>query len=134
MFPFDEEDDDIELDEREEQMYREYEIDYTTGELTGRIVEGLDALKVWMYLALNTQRYRFDQYSWNYGHEMDDLIGTAYVPDYIQMEAARITEECLMVNEHIMGIEDFTVAINEEKVSRSFTVKTDYGEVTFNDV
>lgn len=129
MFPFDLEDEEVEVTENEEKPYKEYEIDYTTGQLTGRIVEGLEAVKAWIYLALNTDRYHFQQYTWDYGHELSTLIGTTTDAEYITMEAKRLVEECLYQNEHIMDITDFTATIENDKLSMKFTVETDYGEV-----
>ena len=66
MFPFEEELED-ELQEEEEYYPREYEIDFKTGKLTGRIVEGAKALAMWAFLALQVDRYTFYTYSWDYG-------------------------------------------------------------------
>ena len=129
MFPFDLEDEEVEVTEKEEKIYKEYEIDYTTGQLTGRIVEGLEAVKVWIYLALSTDRYHFQQYSWDYGNELSNLIGTTTDQEYISMEAKRLVEECLYQNSHITEINDFVATIENDKLSMSFTVETDYGEV-----
>ena len=38
---------------------KEYGIDFKTGQLTGEIVEGLEAVKVWIWLVLQTPRYRY---------------------------------------------------------------------------
>lgn len=129
MFPFDLEDEEVEVTESEEKVYKEHEIDYTTGQLTGRIVEGLEAVKVWIYLALSTDRYHFQQYSWDYGNELSNLIGTTTDQEYISMEAKRLVEECLYQNSHITEINDFVATIENDKLSMSFTVETDYGEV-----
>ena len=42
---------------------KEYEIDFNTGQLTGRIVEGKEAIAVWIWLVLQTSRYRYYIYS-----------------------------------------------------------------------
>ena len=34
----------------ESKIPKEYEIDFKTGQLTGRIVEGAEAIKVWIWL------------------------------------------------------------------------------------
>lgn len=132
MFPFDLEDEDIEVEEKEEEIYKEYEIDWETGQLTGRIVEGLEAVKVWIYLALNTDRYVFEQFTWDYGHELGTLIGTSNNQEYLQMEVKRMVEECLFINEHITGVSNLQCEINEEKITISFTAVTDYGEVSIS--
>ena len=46
---------------------REYGIDFATGQLTGKIVEGLEAIKVWVWLCLHTERFRHAIYSADYG-------------------------------------------------------------------
>lgn len=129
MFPFDIEDEDIEVEEEKESVYKEYEIDYKTGQLTGRTVEGLEAVKVWIYLALRTERYHYEQYSWDYGEELSTLVGTSNHGEYLQMEAKRMVKDCLSVNEHILDIDNFKCTIKDEKMYLSFTVVTDYGEV-----
>lgn len=65
MFPFaDTESDDI---TEEEYVPKEYGIDFKTGQLSGKIVEGVDALMVWCWIALHTPRYRYYIYSDEYG-------------------------------------------------------------------
>ena len=59
--------DDEELEQQEEsQTPKEYEIDFKTGQLTGNIVEGLEAIKIWIWLVLQTPRYRYYVYTWDY--------------------------------------------------------------------
>ena len=132
MFPFDIEDEDVELEEKEEESYKEYEINWETGELTGRIVEGLEALKVWIFLTMQTQRYVFEQFTWDYGNELESLIGTSNNQEYMQMEAKRMVKDCLLINEHISDVDDFQCEIIDEKMIVSFTAITDYGEVEIN--
>ena len=62
MFPFVDNEED---NEKEENLYipREYGINFETGQLSGKIVEGYDALLVWVWLALKTPRYRYYIYS-----------------------------------------------------------------------
>ncbi len=103
--------DDEELEQQEEnQTPKEYEIDFKTGQLTGNIVEGLEAIKTWIWLVLQTPRYRYYVYTWDYGNEFEDLIGQGYTEEYIEAETQRMTEDCLSVNENIQGIETATEA------------------------
>lgn len=106
---------------------REYELDFYTGRLTGRIVTGVDAICVWAYLALKAKRYRWVIYSWQYGEEYTNLIGYSYDEDYLYSEVKRYIEECLFVNEHITGIEDLTVKQVNEKLYIRFHMITDVG-------
>lgn len=106
---------------------REYELDFKTGRLTGRIVEGVDALCVWAYLALKAKRYRWVIYSWKYGEEYTNLIGYSFDEDYLYSEVKRYIEECLFINEHITGIEDLTVNQVNEMLYIRFRMITDVG-------
>lgn len=129
MFPFvdtDNEDDDI----QEEELYisKEYGINFETGQLSGKIVEGYDAILVWAWLALHTPRYRYYIYSEDYGQEYEDLIGKSYSSELTQSELERMTEECLMENPYITGIENFSCIKEEEKVKISFSLITTLGD------
>ncbi len=106
---------------------KEYEIDFKSGELTGRIVEGVDALCIWAYLALKAKRYRWVIYSWQYGEEYTNLIGYSYSDEYLYMEVKRYIEECLLENEHITGIETLEVSQVKDMLSIKFTLITDVG-------
>lgn len=108
---------------------REYGIDFETGELTGKIVEGIEALKVWIWLCLKIERFRYPAYSWLYGSELEQYIGKAYSEEFIQFDAPRAVEEALKVNPHIQGIKDFESKIEGERLKMSFTVVSDLGEV-----
>ena len=113
---------------------REYEVDFKSGRLTGRIVEGVDALCVWAYLALKARRYRWVVYSWGYGNEVYDLIGNSYSEEYLRSECRRYMEECLFENEHITGIEDLEVSQIKDALYIKFRMITDVGskEVEIN--
>lgn len=110
---------------------KEYEIDFNTGQLSGRIVEGKEAIKVWIWLVLQTPRYRYYVYTWDYGNEFEDLIGQGYTEEYIEAEAQRMTEDCLLINEDIQSISDFGVGMVGSTLTVSFTANTIYGDIEF---
>lgn len=127
IFPF--EDEEVELNEEEEEyLPRERGIDFTTGQLNGKIVEGVDAVLVWAWLALHTPRFRHYVYSWDYGQEFDTLIGKGYPDAYIKAELQRMVEECLTVNPYIEDIDNFGYKKEGDKVIISFRILTDFGD------
>lgn len=71
---------------------------------TFKIVEGLEAIKTWVYKALQVDRYSKDIYSWNYGTEINKLIGKKYTPSLIQSEAQRYIKEVLLINPYIKSV------------------------------
>lgn len=130
MFPFEEEELEEVIEEEQEEYYpREYEINLKTGKLTGRIVEGKKALVVWLYLALQIERYQYYTYSWDYGNELKTIIGKSYSDEYIYSEVKRMITECIEENPYITGIENLQVfrKSDNETLCISFTVLTDYG-------
>lgn len=128
-----EDEEEIEELEEEIKLPREYGINFKTGQITGGIVEGKEAIKVWIWLALQTPRYRHYIYTWDYGSEFEDLIGKGYTEEYIGAEAQRMTEDCLLVNENIQSITDFNVNMAGDALTVSFTANTIYGEIGFKD-
>lgn len=59
LFPFDDAEEFAEdiVDEEEEYTIKDFEIDWDTMRMTGNIVEGLDAIVMWVHLALRTKKY-----------------------------------------------------------------------------
>ena len=136
IFPFAMEDEEITLTNTEvtASSIREYEIDFKTGRLTGKIVEGVDALCVWAYLALKANRYRWVIYSWTYGEEITNLIGNSHSEEYLYSEVKRYIEDCLLENENITGIDNLEVSHIKDKLTIKFTLITVVGskEVELN--
>lgn len=123
IYPF------TETDEEETiQIPREYGINFDTGQLSGKVVEGLEAVKVWAWLALQANRYRHYIYSWDYGQEYEDMIGKGYSKDYTEMELRRMTEECLTINPHITGIDNFSAEKDGSRMTLRFKLITDLGD------
>ena len=129
MFPFDIDDEDIEVTDNSQSVYQEYGIDFETGQLTGDMVEGLEAVKVWLWLALQTDRYVFEQYSWNYGNDISTIIGSSPDPDYLALVAQKSITELVEQNPYIFGLHDFDIEIDGDKMNYSFVCETDFGEV-----
>lgn len=129
MFPFDIEDDEIDAEEIEEESEKqEYEIDFETGKLTGRMISGIEAVKQWLRIALAIDRYRFTQYSWENGAELSSLIGQGYDKDYVDSEAERMIREVASLNEDITDVTDFNIDFAGDKLTIAFRVETIYGE------
>lgn len=139
IFPFLDGDIQIEnsLQSNELSIPKEYAWDFENNDFIlkdGRfvIVEGLEAIKIWIYKTLKIQRYRYLAYSWNYGHELENLIGSTFTKQAIQSEAKRYLEEALLINPYIKAIKDLKAEIVGDALKLDFTVATDYGEVSIN--
>jgi hypothetical protein len=127
LFPFIQEEVTLPSTEVFPSSIREYEIDFKTDRLTGRIVEGVDAICVWAYLALKATRYRWVIYSWTYGEEYTNLIGQSFSEEYVKSEVQRYMEECLFENEHITGVDNLEISLIKDKLYIKFNLITDIG-------
>ena len=135
MFPFDLDDaNDNIIKDQQEAVPSDYEIDFTTGKLTGRIISGLDYIKQWIRLALATDRYYFTQYSWQYGHELSRLLGQSFSHEYLVNETKRLIADALKPNKYIQSISNVECEVVRDALTATFTVNTIFGsgEVKIN--
>ena len=98
-----------------------------------KIVEGNDAIKVWILKTLLINRYEFEIFSWDYGSELMDLIGKAYTPSLTKEEAKRYIKEALSINPYILEVNVINTDFKDGLLSADVKVKTIYeGEVLVN--
>lgn len=98
-----------------------------------KIVEGNEAIKIWIYKALQTPRYQYEIYSWDYGSELLSLIGKAYTKGLTQSEASRYIKEALLINPYILDVNVVSTSFDGDVLSANVRVKTIYdGEVMVN--
>lgn len=112
----------------EETPLQEWGVDFETGQLTGRLVEGAEAVKVWAWNAIKTPRYRHVTHSWFYGQDFEDLIGQQYSPGYVETVLCSMVEDCLLVNPHILEVADLTYTFEEDRLHLSCRLITEFGE------
>lgn len=88
--------------------------------------DGLDAVKQAVFKILNTERYQYIIYSWNYGVELMDLYGKEV--DFICSELQRRITDALMVDDRIIGVDgfEFDTSIRHAVICR-FTVHSVFG-------
>lgn len=124
----------LEEEEQEEAaLPEEYEVDFNTMRLTSRKVSGKEALKIWCFFALKTERYRYRAFSWEYGAEFEDLIGTSWGRDFQESEIKRRITQALCVHPYITDVSDFEVSFEGKKLLVKCTVETDFGSFELNE-
>lgn len=95
-------------------------------------VTGARAVLSWAYRALQVPRFRFSVYTFGYGNECDNLVGTAYTDELKQAEAARYVRECLLVNPYISDVTGVRVRFDGGTIRIECVLETVYGEVFIN--
>ena len=107
---------------------KEYGIDFSTGQLTGKIVEGKEAIKVWIWNCLKTQRFRYPIYSWDYGTDLEQYIGQTVSEEFLNADCEDEIREAMLVNPYITDIEDFAADFRGTRLNISFTAVTKFGD------
>ncbi|EIS9401981.1 DUF2634 domain-containing protein [Clostridioides difficile] len=97
-----------------------------------KIVEGNEAIKVWVYKCIKTNRYEHEVYSWSYGTELSELIGQKYSKGLTESEASRYIKEALLVNPYILDVNVKNTKFTDDLLSVDIEISTIYGEVEVN--
>ncbi len=116
----------VNIDQTEE-ISKEFGIDFETGQLTGKMVEGVEAIKVWLYFALRIARYRYQGISWEYGSDLEELYGKSHSKDYVNLEVNRMVRECALVNQDITGVEVTDISLDGAQLKGNVSIETVYG-------
>ncbi len=96
------------------------------------VVTGAEAVKVWAWNALQTQRYRWELFSPQYGNELTRLVGQSFAAETKRAEAARYIQECLLVSPYITRVEVSGLALRGSWLEAQISISTIYGEVTLD--
>ena len=97
-----------------------------------KIVEMNDAISVWIYHAIKTYRYAFSIYSWDFGCEIDTLLGQNYTPAHTKAEVTRYIADALMINPYILSIDKIIVDFDGDTLQVDVRVITVYEELEVN--
>ncbi len=117
--------DDLEYDfEFEEQPSKTYKMNLEQMTIGGWI-DGVEAVKQSVYKILNTERYDYLIYNWNYGSELNELMGEqiSFVNSIIEQ---KITD-ALLQDERIEKVSNFIFSSSKGEVIVEFTVITSEG-------
>lgn len=91
-----------------------------------KYVTGIEAIKSWIYRTIQTERYRYEIYSWNHASELSELIGKPFNA-LNKAEAERIIKESILVNPYVTDLRISNVLFLEGKITIEFEVVTIYG-------
>lgn len=103
-----------------------YFLDFEKGKIENFITEK-EALKQAIFKILNTERYEYLIYSWDYGIELNDLYGQPL--SFVLPELKRRITEALTQDDRIESVDAFYFEVRKGKVYAEFTVYSIYGEI-----
>ena len=102
-----------------------YALDIENNRIRGR-VDNMEAVKQAIYLILSTERYDYLIYSWNYGVELNELIGQP--KSLVLPELKRRITEALLQDDRITKVDGFEFVSGRGKIQISFTAHTIFGD------
>lgn len=103
-----------------------WKIDREEEEVRGSVDEW-EAMRQAVEKILQTERYRYVIYDWNYGMELDDLIGKN--ASYVIPELKRRIEDALLADDRVTAVTDFHFSQEGNSVAVDFLVHTIFGEM-----
>lgn len=98
----------------------------------GNYVDGIEAMKQSIYHIINTERYQYLIYSWNYGVELADLFGKPI--EYCYPEIKRRITEALLQDDRIESVDSFEFSHSKGDVLARFRANTTEGEIEIEKV
>lgn len=115
---------DLMLSDEAEQT-RTYKV---SGERIQGFTDGLAALQQAIDHMLNTERYEYPIYSFGYGLRSDDLIGKDR--EYVEAELQRRIRDCLLTDDRITGVDNFTFSVDGDEMLCTFDVENIYKKLS----
>ena len=94
------------------------------------VVSGLEAVKSWAWRAIQTARYRYSSFSWDYGCELENLVGQPYGQDTRRSEAVRYVREALEVCPYITSAQASVEGLEGSSLHIRVVMRTVYGDGT----
>jgi len=88
-------------------------------------IDTLESVKQMCYCILNTERYQYMIYSWNFGIELADLFGKAI--EYVLPELTDRITNALMQDDRVLSVSNFEYTIGKGTVLAEFDVETVFG-------
>jgi hypothetical protein len=96
-------------------------------------VDELEAYKQAIYKILNTERYDYLIYSWNYGIELKELFGQPIA--WVVPELERRITEAIMQDDRTESVHSFEFDTSKRGVvAVTFTASSIYGETEINTI
>lgn len=111
----------------EKKSNKTYRLNIEKNTIEGKC-EGIEAIKQTIYCILNTERFEYLMYSWDYGVEIKNLIGEQST--YVIPELERVIKEALLQDDRIEDVVDFIFnKTSKNMITATFRVVTILGDV-----
>ena len=99
-------DETFDFEELESEPSLTYGMDTEKNQFIGN-TDGIDAIRQAILKIINTERYEYEIYSWNYGIELTDLYGQS-IP-YVMSEIKQRIEDAVCADNRISEVDNFEI-------------------------
>lgn len=110
----------------QERPDKTYKIDLQQMKLIGK-TDGIEAMKQAIYKVLNTMRYEHIIYSWDYGFDVNGIIGQD--ERYVRASLERKIEDALLQDERVKSVSEFEFERVKDGLLVRFVVNSVFGEI-----
>lgn len=114
-------------------LLTEWAVDWERGSFAPRggrfyTVSGLEALKIWVARALRpeSRRFLYTAWSWDYGNELEELLGGCVDQGILESRLRQYIREALLVSPYISAVDGFSFSRKGSVVTADFTVHSVY--------
>lgn len=114
-------------------LFQEWDMDWERGAFALQngqpyLVSGDQALKIWVRRALHMQSQRFEYTAWSfdYGNELSSLLGYAGNRGILESLLCRYIREALLISPYIREVGGFSFSYQDSKAIAAFSVTTIY--------
>lgn len=116
-------------------LYRDVQMDYAAGRPVWSgggpvFVTGLEAVRGWAWRCMDTVRYRYSVFSWDFGCELEDLVGQPYRADTKRSEAERYIREALLASPYIRDVRITQASVEGTTIHLAVDMTTIYGRTS----
>lgn len=108
-----------------QQPSKTFRLDIENKRISG-FVDELDAIKQAVYCILNTERFEWLIYSWNYGVEFNQLFGKPVT--LVKAKIKKKIREALMQDKRINNVADFAFVMADKSLHVTFSVYSIFGD------
>ncbi|MDF2886692.1 MAG: hypothetical protein K0R23_1077 [Lacrimispora sp.] len=109
-----------------EQPSKTFRLVMNSGRIMGT-VDGLESIRQSVYCILNTERFDWLIYSWNYGVELNKLFGKPL--GLVKAKVIKRIKEALKQDDRIIEVDNFSFKESGKSLSITFTVHTPVGKI-----
>lgn len=113
--------------EEQQQPSLTWKLDLENKRIT-QMIDGLEAVKQTAFVILETERFQYLIYSFDFGSELQGLIGKS--PLFVQSEIRRLIKEALLQDDRITDVQNVSFQTTGDSMLVEFTVVTIFGNFT----